>query len=103
MMSMKKVKLPQCESCFFEPSCYGFWEDYFTLFGLEGIEPVERTQALDEHFPGLADVWDGREARPELISVRKKGQKTKLTAEVATALPLPWKEGRASIKERRKK
>jgi len=99
VIERKKVKLPQCADCFFEPACYGFWEDYFTLFGTDGIVPVERTERLAGLFPHLEGEWRG-ERHAELVRVRKKGQKTVLDPETVESLPLPWKEGRKVARDR---
>ncbi len=103
VIERKKVKIPACKTCFFESSCYGFWEDYFTLFGLEGIRAVEPSESLQKHFPTLVDVETGGQVKPSLIPVRKKHQRTELSEAETSRLPLPWKEGKSEISERRGK
>lgn len=95
VIERKKVKLPHCSDCFFERACYGFWEDYFTLFGTEGIVPVPHDDRLAMLFPQLVTHGDG--PQPGLLPVRRKGQATVLPEDVVSNLPLPWKEGRRSI------
>lgn len=95
VIERKKVKLPHCADCFFESACYGFWEDYFTLFGTDGVVPVPHDVRLATLFPHLASPGDAH--KPPLLPVRRKGQVTVLPEDVVTNLPLPWKEGRRQI------
>jgi len=99
VIERKKVKLPQCSECFFESACYGFWEDYFTLFGVEGIVPVSPTPELARLFPHVAE-GQFEEEEGQLIKVRKKSQKTVLDEDTVAKLPLPWKEGKKVARER---
>ncbi len=95
----KKVKLPQCKECFFEPACYGFWEGYFMLFGHDGIEPVARTERLAEIFPDLDRERAADEDSADILRVRKKNQHTWLDDEALEQFPMPWREGKKAAQE----
>ena len=94
VIERKKVKLPQCRECFFEPACYGFWEGYFLLHGDQGFQAVPRSERLAALFPDLEAVHRGERPRPDLVPVRRKDQATWLEAEEVEELPMAWKEGR---------
>lgn len=103
VIERKKVKLPKCASCFFEPACYGFWEEYFTLFGTEGIEPVAPTKRLERLFPEVAKVKStGVTSDEHLLRVRKARARTWVSKEEEAKYPLPWKEGKQVAAEQRK-
>ena len=91
VIERKKVKVPACESCFFNKACYGFWEGYFMLHGTDGIVPVERTEDLAKLFPFL----DGQGSTDEsLVPVRSGDDEATLDVETESSYPLPWREGR---------
>ena len=92
VIERKKVKVPACESCFFEGACYGFWEGYFMLNGTDGIVPVERTDRLAEIFPTLDEA-------EELIVVRQEEADTVIDEATESSYPLPWKEGRSEAQK----
>lgn len=91
VIERKKVKVPACESCFFNRACYGFWEGYFMLQGTEGIVPVARTEKLAKLFPFLDDQADEDKA---LVPVRGEAGQAVLDEETESTYPLPWREGR---------
>ena len=91
VIERKKVKVPACESCFFNRACYGFWEGYFMLQGTEGIEPVPRTDKLASLFPFLDDKAHDDAA---LVAVREEPGQAVLDVETESSYPLPWREGR---------
>ena len=91
VIERKKVKVPACESCFFNRACYGFWEGYFMLQGTEGIEPVPRTDKLASLFPFLDDKAPDDAA---LVAVREEPGQAVLDVETESSYPLPWREGR---------
>jgi MoaA/NifB/PqqE/SkfB family radical SAM enzyme len=99
VIERKKVKLPRCKECFFEPACYGFWEGYFMLFGHDGIEPVARTERLAELFPDLDRERAPDEDSADILRVRKKNQHTWLEGEVLDQFPMPWREGKKAAQE----
>lgn len=91
VIERKKVKVPACESCFFNEACYGFWEGYFMLNGTDGIVPVPRTEHLARLFPFLDRDESGEEA---LVPVRSDETETVLDETTESTYPLPWREGR---------
>lgn len=95
VIQRKKVQVPACEGCFFQRACYGFWESYFVIHGVEGIAAVPRTERLAEMFPDV----EARNAIPadelpdhlRLLPVRTETQRTALDADELAALPKIWK------------
>ena len=96
VIERKKVKVPACESCFFNKACYGFWEGYFMLHGTEGITPVPRTDALAELFPFLDQGAADGEA---LVSVRADEGDTVIDEATESTYPLPWRQGRTKAQK----
>ncbi len=100
VIQRKKVQVPECDGCFFQRACYGFWESYFVIHGTEGIEATPRTERLAEMFPAV----EARNAIPEeelparfkLLPVRTETQRTVLDPDELAALPKIWKVRRAA-------
>ena len=95
VIQQKKVQVPKCEGCFFQRTCYGFWESYFIIHGTEGIVATPPSERLDRMYPKVAArnalaVEDlPEEAR--LIPVREPQARHVITDEDVEAIPDVWK------------
>ena len=93
VIQKKKVKVPQCEGCFFQSSCYGFWESYFVIHGTDGIVPVERSERLERLFPSLGA------APPKLRQVRDPSKREIIDEETVAEIPDDWRSRRKAAQE----
>ena len=95
VIQQKKVQVPQCQGCFFQRTCYGFWESYFVIHGTEGIVGTPPTERLKAMYPDVA----ARNALPveklpkeaRLVPVREPTQRHIITDEDVDAIPEVWK------------
>jgi cyclic pyranopterin phosphate synthase len=55
----RKVKLPSCRECRFEPGCTGVWENYIEKFGCDEFQPIRRAVRSDHHMQTIKAVKAG--------------------------------------------
>jgi MoaA/NifB/PqqE/SkfB family radical SAM enzyme len=103
VIQKKKVQVPACEGCFFQRACYGFWESFFVIHGVEGIEPVAPTARLKRLFPTVAarNELNEEELPPQLrlLTVRADDQRSVITQSEVDEVPDVWKLRRMAAQE----
>ena len=95
VIQQKKVQVPACEGCFFQRTCYGFWESYFVIHGTEGIVATPTTERLEQMYPQVSarNALSVEELPEEarLVPVRDPEQRQVITDEDVDEIPDVWK------------
>ena len=103
VIQRKKVQVPACEGCFFQRTCYGFWESYFVIHGTEGIVATQPTERLEAMYPQVTarNALSPEELPPEarLVPVRSPERRQVITEDDVNAIPDVWRLRREAAQE----
>ena len=95
VIQQKKVQVPECEGCFFQRTCYGFWESYFVIHGTDGVFGAPPSERLEAMFPQVAarNALPAEElpAEARLVPVRDPTQRQVITDDDVESVPEVWK------------
>ena len=103
VIQQKKVQVPACEGCFFQRTCYGFWESYFVIHGTEGIIATPPSERLEQMYPEVS----ARNALPveqlpkeaRLVPVRDPERRHIITDDEVAEVPDVWSLRRKAAQE----